>query len=269
VVRDANRFEAITLNGARYDKVWIRQGSEGSTQAPPVGADPRNTATASWGTTATEHRGKNGKRFSYACPSGGSRATVWGTDVYTDDSSICTAAVHAGLINLASGGVVVIEVLSGRSSYTASTRNGIPTSSYGSYVGSFRFAGAGGAASQVVDREIFVQLPPPPMSIPTAKASWGTTASHHRERNGQRFNFQCPPGGIAYTVWGTDIFTDDSSVCTAAVHFGAISFRNGGTVTIEILPGQEAYAGSERSGVKTSSYGRYVGSYRIVGAARN
>lgn len=64
---------------------------------------------------------------------------MWGTDVYTNDSSVCTAAVHAGLIDFEAGGVVVIEMRPGESSYIGTTANGVTTQSYGSWGGSFVF----------------------------------------------------------------------------------------------------------------------------------
>ena len=65
-----------------------------------------------WNDTATEFRGQNGAHFVYTCPSYGTASSVWGTDVYTDDSSVCTAAVHAGRITLAGGGSVTIGTAS-------------------------------------------------------------------------------------------------------------------------------------------------------------
>jgi hypothetical protein len=70
---------------------------------------------------------------------------VWGSDVYTDDSSICTAAVHAGLISFASGGTVTIEIRPGQASYGATSRYGVATSAYGNWHGSYVFARAGAA----------------------------------------------------------------------------------------------------------------------------
>ena len=64
---------------------------------------------------------------------------MWGSEVYTDDSSICTAAVHQGLITFADGGSVTIEILPGLSGYQSAIANGIETRQYGSYHGSFRF----------------------------------------------------------------------------------------------------------------------------------
>ncbi|MFN2384414.1 MAG: LCCL domain-containing protein, partial [Gemmatimonadota bacterium] len=113
---------------------------------PPVTGvvTPGATATT-WATNAADHRGKVGQRFSYACPSGGGGGSVWGTDVYTDDTSVCTAAVHAGLITFASGGTVTVEIRPGQSSYTGSLRNGVQSANYGTWGGSYVFSGAGGA----------------------------------------------------------------------------------------------------------------------------
>ncbi len=95
-------------------------------------------ARITWGTNAVELRGKNGQRFTYTCPSG-SGGSVWGTDIYTDDSSICNAALHAGLINSGSGGTVTIEIRPGQQSYTGSSRNGVGSASYAAWYGSYVF----------------------------------------------------------------------------------------------------------------------------------
>ncbi|HYW72805.1 MAG TPA: PAN domain-containing protein [Pyrinomonadaceae bacterium] len=89
--------------------------------------------------SAKDHRGHNGEHYSYSCPGGGTPATVWGTDTYTDDSSICTAAVHAGIINLQSGGTVTIEIRGGQQGFQGSTRYGITTRDYGGWPGSYIF----------------------------------------------------------------------------------------------------------------------------------
>lgn len=52
------------------------------------------------------------------------------------------------------------------------------------------------------------------------------------------------------TVWGTDVYTDDSQLCRAALHAGAIG-DEGGTVRIDAKPGRASYAGKLRHGVKT------------------
>jgi hypothetical protein len=70
---------------------------------------------------------------------GGAPGSVWGTDVYTDDSNVCTAAVHAGLITVQGGRTVTIEIRPGLTSYAASTRNGIASGSWGTWSGSYVF----------------------------------------------------------------------------------------------------------------------------------
>lgn len=56
-------------------------------------------------------------------------SSVWGTNFYTQDSNLCRAAVHAGVISMAGGNVTVYHV-GNCSNYTGSTQNGISTSSY-------------------------------------------------------------------------------------------------------------------------------------------
>ncbi len=95
---------------------------------------------ATWSTDAATYRGENGKRYAYTCPVVAEipGSTVWGTDTYTDDSSVCKAAIHAGKITIA-GGTVTIEIRAGQATYTGSTRNGVTTSEYGVWQGSYVF----------------------------------------------------------------------------------------------------------------------------------
>jgi hypothetical protein len=96
--------------------------------------------TVDWTTQADPYRGRNGARITLSCPSGGTLSDrLWGTDLYTDDSSICTAAVHAGLISAATGGTVTVEIRPGAASYKGSTRHGATSNDYGQWSGSFAF----------------------------------------------------------------------------------------------------------------------------------
>jgi hypothetical protein len=108
-----------------------------------VGSTPTSKLTkpggSGWDVGAYAYRGLNAQRYQFSCPARGSASTIYGTDIYTDDSSVCTAAVHSGLITLKLGGKVTIEIRPGAKSYTGSTRNGITSESYGSWVGSYVF----------------------------------------------------------------------------------------------------------------------------------
>lgn len=208
--------------------------------------------TINWGTNATSLRGQNGQRVTYTCPGGGSFGRVWGTDVYTDDSSICTAAVHAGRINAQAGGAVTIEIRAGQSQYNGSTRYGVTSANYGAWQGSYIFIGG--------------QSPPPPLDIVTI--NWDANATSLRGQNGRRFTYICAGNGRSGRVWGTDIYTDDSSICTAALHAGLINAQAGGKITLEIRAGQSQYTGTTRYGVTSTSYGAWHGSYVFIGGGQ-
>jgi hypothetical protein len=57
---------------------------------------------------------------------------IWGTDIYTSDSHIAGAAVHAGVIADGQTKEVYIKVLEGRVGYIGSTRNGVSTGAWDS-----------------------------------------------------------------------------------------------------------------------------------------
>jgi hypothetical protein len=176
-------------------------------------------------------------------------SSVWGTDLYTDDSSICSCAVHAGLITAERGGVITIQIEPGASTYAGSVRNGVTSGDYGAWVGSFRFVGRGREveqAAQLID--------------------WASTAVSARGHNDQVYRYSCPPNGTLSGIWGTGLYTDDSSICTCAVHAGVITAERGGEVTIRIKPGATSYSGSSRNGVTSNDYGEFVGSFEFVSA---
>ena len=58
---------------------------------------------------------------------------VWGTDVYTGDSALAAAAVHAGAVPLGETGVVKVTIVEPLQQYRGSTRNGITSYPYGPY----------------------------------------------------------------------------------------------------------------------------------------
>lgn len=110
------------------------------------------------------------------------------------------------------------------------------------------------------------QATPIAQDLVTIRADWNDNAVDHRDQTGVRFVYACPPNptkaGVG-TAWGTDTYSDDSSVCTAGVHAGAITFA-GGSVTVEIRGGLDSYAGSTRNGVTTQDWGAWSGSFVVL-----
>jgi hypothetical protein len=105
-----------------------------------------------------------------------------------------------------------------------------------------------------------------PAAGSVAGSDWLASATALRGRNGERFEYRCPAGGAAGRgPFGTDVYADHSSVCTAAVHAGLVTFASGGSVTIEIRAGQDFYAGSPgHGGVTSFAAGGWPGSFAFV-----
>lgn len=210
----------------------------------PMHAQQQQLA-AEWNRNVTEYRGQNGRRVTLVCPPQGQVADVWGTDRYTDDSPVCPAAVHAGVIAADRGGVVTIAIEPGQSAYPASTRNGVPSKAFGQWGGSFSFVRSSGEG----------------------RVDWGTTARGLTTALGQSITLECPAGGTVGRVYGTDTYTDDSSICTAAVHAGLATRTDGGRVTIEATGEQAAFASSHRNGVTSQGYASWPNGFRFAGTS--
>jgi hypothetical protein len=80
---------------------------------------------------------------------------------------------------------------------------------------------------------------------------------------GQTLTFKVT-GNPAGSIWGTDMYTLDTSLATAAVHCGVLKPGETGNVRVQILGPQAAFVGSARHGVSSSDYGGYPGAYRVL-----
>ncbi len=93
--------------------------------------------------------------------------------------------------------------------------------------------------------------------------AWDTTAAGFKSDAGQIYKFRCPEQGVEGTIWGSDVYTLDSSICTAAVHAGLFSLADGGVVTVEFRPGRLTYGSTVRNGITSKTYGEYPKSYVV------
>jgi hypothetical protein len=103
----------------------------------PNQEDTEDITPIAWSTTAAGFKGEGGQTYTFQCPKGGAAQAVYGSDAYTDFSSICTAAVHAGIFSLADGGKVTVEYRAGRSIYGSTLRNDITSNTSGENARSF------------------------------------------------------------------------------------------------------------------------------------
>jgi LCCL domain len=184
-------------------------------------------------------------------PCAAAGAPVWGTDLYTDDSGVCAAAIHAGRLG-PQGGLVLVTWLAGQPTYIGSARNGIRSADYGPWRRSFFV--------QSVDAQGRPTSPPvaplPPGTVRMSCAMAGTTVK-------STVRVLCPPGCRSGRLWGTDVYTGDSSPCVAAVHAGLATFEAGGSVVMTPGGPQPGFTGSRRNGVTSASYGRYGSSFTL------
>ena len=65
--------------------------------------------------------------------------TGWGDDPYTDDSPVCSAGAHQGLIGPDEGGWVTVEMRPAQVGFAGATRNGVTGFAWGPFPGSYRF----------------------------------------------------------------------------------------------------------------------------------
>ncbi len=176
--------------------------------------------------------------------------SVWGNGIYTDDSDISTAAVHAGIVKYGETKTVRITILPGQMSYGGGWRNGVRSENYIEFDGSFKFTD--------------VTLP---LSEQSLTEGIGTTT---REEDIYLVEYQGKHGTVINLivtgdkegdVFGTDIYTDDSDISSAAVHAGILKIGETKTISITIVPGQSSYKGTLKNGVKSLDYGEWDGSF--------
>ena len=184
-----------------------------------------------------------GKSFDFRI-TGELTGSVWGTEIYTDDSRLAAAAVHAGLVDPGETAVVRVTILPGRNSYRGETRHGVNSAQYGDWHGSYMID----SVAQSPGKEAF---PPAPENLLGVEGSVG-----------QAFVYRTT-GEAQGSVWGTDIYTADSSLAAAAVHTGVLEAGQSGLIRVTILPGRTFYNGVNRNGVSSSSWGQFDRSYMV------
>jgi hypothetical protein len=195
-------------------------------------------------------RGRVGE--SYFCElTGAIGGSVWGTDVYTDDSDLQAAAVHAGALKVDETGVVKITICAPLESYPSSERNGVAAREWGAWDGAY-----------TIERAKDAELPPAPMDDGAAIANPGTLTTLAK-RPGDVFLIALTGVG-GRPVWGTDVYTTDSDLATAAVHAGIVKMDERCVVKVIVADGQGEYSGSTRNDITSSPWGSYSLSYRFA-----
>ena len=234
--RAAGRLSLAVLSIVAFAGTVHEAAAQQATLGAPIGANANGFRSVA-----------PGRRVTYVCPAtNASDAPVWGSGPYHDDSAICVAAIHAGVLKEHQEGVVTFVTGPDAGTYTGSTRNGVTTENWSGGTRSFAFDTSG-----------------QPGTI-----DWSTTGLAVPVDFRQTVVVRCPaadgaPDGNG--TYGTDVYDDSSHICVAAVHAGAIT-ATGGVVQVTMAGAQTTFTGSTRNGVTTQDGGGST-SFRIAAAS--
>ena len=171
--------------------------------------------------------------------------SCWGgkDNIYSDDSPLSVAAIHAGILKVKETKLVKVKVLEPQSSYPSITRNGITSEQSDGSDGSYQLS----------------------VPAPDEIADAPTTMSEFIGKYGVTFIFRVTTHKDG-PIWGgkDNIYTTDSEIATAAIHAGLLNANQTGIVRIKILPGQSSYPELTRNGLTSHGFGEWEGSYQFV-----
>jgi hypothetical protein len=113
-----------------------------------------------------------------------------------------------------------------------------------------------------------LRTPAAPDAVPVVALPDPGNMSSFQPQVGKAFVFQVTglAPGAAHRLWGTGVYTHDSTLAAAAVHAGVLRSGEAGQVRVTVVGPQPAYVGSTQNGFTSSAYGGYNG-YRIDGRA--
>jgi len=183
--------------------------------------------------------------------------TVWGTNPYYYQSSLCRAALHAGALG-AEGGQVVIQPEKS-TIFPAVSRNGVQASSTGQGMG-FRVVVTKEPAapnSPAASGTASLGAPAPAQSRSMTLDICPTDYGSFPE-DAPPLTCGCSAAAVKTgTVWGANPYYYQSGLCRAALHAGTIG-NQGGQIVVQ--PRKAAFFPAvSRNGVETSSTGDGMG----------
>ena len=192
----------------------------------------------------SEYRGQDGASFLFYVTGDGEGQCCGGEDnIYTDESPLAAAAVHAGLLKTNETKLVKVKVMAAKDNYLSINRNGIISDQSESSDGSYQL------------------LPPSPDEFANAP----TNMSAFTGKYDIIFLFRVT-GSKEGAIWGgkDGVYTTDSEIATAAVHSGILKPGQTGIVRIKMLPGRSSYPEFTNNGVTSHSFDEWDGSYQFI-----
>jgi hypothetical protein len=194
-------------------------------------------------------KGSVGTYFRLRCPKCQnqlSSVALFGTEIFHPRSGICKAAAHLGLLN-SSQNEILLYILSGKKVYNGSSgKNDIKSYSFGSSPLSYT-----------------IKIAPPLRTIDCLQ-----TADSGIFANAPvftRYVAKCPSGCANQgEVYGSELYSDSSSICRSAIHYGALT-NHGGEIDFMIEGGTSFYKSKLGFGILSKSKEGYIRSFRFLG----
>jgi hypothetical protein len=126
----------LTCNTAYTRYVWAFNASGCVSAATTL---TQSTASCTYLGNLVAYRGNNGSAYDFVV-TGSTTGSIWGCNgsYYTDDTNLATAAVHSGYVTNGVTKTVRVVIYSGLGSYASCTANGITSTSFGSWQGSYQ-----------------------------------------------------------------------------------------------------------------------------------
>jgi hypothetical protein len=129
---------ALKVTTAQFGELSMKLCDIRSLHAPGAEPDADATATAEAPPDSlTRLQANIGKSYLFRV-TGSVSGSVWGTDVYTTDSTLAAVAVHAGVLKPGQTGVVRVTILTPPAVFVASTRNGVTSAAYPGFPGAYK-----------------------------------------------------------------------------------------------------------------------------------
>lgn len=135
----AGRFEAVTLraNTIQFGEVQLRLADVHVLTSKGGETMVDDTNVVSGPVNLVQHQNDIGKIFSFRVTAN-ANGSLWGTDVYTTDSTLAMAVIHCGLLQPGQTGVVKVTIVPSPNVFVGSTRHGVTSTPYQQYPVAYR-----------------------------------------------------------------------------------------------------------------------------------
>lgn len=131
---EATEWKATTV---QFGDVPLRLAGMRSLRSQLIDEEPDPASVVADPGNLAGYQNQIGKKLFFKV-TGAINGGLYGADVYTTDSSLATAAVHAGVLKVGQTGVVRVKMVNPPAAFVGSTQNGVTSSGYGAYPGAYQ-----------------------------------------------------------------------------------------------------------------------------------